>query len=266
MKKEITKKLIEAHHALYRVTDLLPQREPLRKMLRENANALLTYIIVEADFTRISADANFMQINTGERGIETVENMEFRIKAAAKIEALQNMLTSVKDLDYCHPVNFEVLEREYAEITRYFETRQEEEKKASFAPCPSAVQAGETLRKKEDDFVKVFEGSVAEKAKKEAEQEKQPTILELEYEEKPAQNNRPGFNERKQAIISFIKERKEVRSTELATIFSNRFSLKTLQRDLAELIGQKAIDKQGEKRWAVYRMNPVRNLPLYTGF
>lgn len=220
MDKEITKKLVEIHLVLYRVTDLLPPREPLRKMLRENANALLTYIV-------------------GECGMETAESMEFRIKAAAKIEALQNTLTSVKDLGYCHPVNFEVLEREYEEIKKHFET--------------PPFRQDEILTKKEDDFVKVFEGGVAEEAKEEVAQEKQPIVRE--YEEKPAQNNGFGFNERKQAIVSFIKERKEVRSTELATIFSNRFSLKTLQRDLAELIGQKVIDKQGEKRWAVYKMN-----------
>lgn len=222
--KEIIKKVIETHHALYRVTDLLPQREPMRKMLRENANALLTYIV-------------------GECGMETAENTEFRIKAAAKIEALQNTLISVKEFGYCHPVNFEVLEREYNEIGGYFK---------KIAQVLPDVQ-GETLHKKEDDFVKVFEGSVAEEAKEEVIQEKQPIVRE--YEEKPAQNNGFGYNERKQAIVSFIKERKEVRSTELATIFSNRFSLKTLQRDLAELIGQKVIDKQGEKRWAVYKMN-----------
>lgn len=232
--KEIIKKLIETHHALYRVTDLLPPREPLRKMLRENANALLTYIV-------------------GECGGNNQENLEFRIKAAAKVEALQNTLSAVKNLGYCHQVNFEVLEREYAEIRRYFETRQEEEKKALFLQGPSVVQAGESLHKKEDDFVRVFEGGIAEEAKEEEKQEEQPAVQE--YEEKSAQNNGFGFNERKQAIVSFIKERKEVKSTELATIFSNRFSLKTLQRDLVELIGQKVINKQGEKRWAVYRMN-----------
>lgn len=223
MDTEIVKKIVETHHALYRVTDLLPKREPLRKMLRENANTILTYIM-------------------GECGMETVENIEFRIRALAKIEVVQNTLIGIKELGYCHPVNFEVLEREYNEIGGYF-------KKIAQV---SNVQ-GETLNKKEDDFVRVFEGGVAEEVKEEVAQEKQPIVRE--YEEKSVQNNGFGYNERKQAIVSFIKERKEVRSTELATIFSNRFSLKTLQRDLAELIGQKVIDKQGEKRWAVYRMN-----------
>lgn len=214
------KKIVELHHALYRVTDLLPMREPLRKMLRENANTLLTYIVDEC-------------------GTQTAENMEFRIKVAAKIEMLQNMLSAAKDLGYCHPVNFEVLEREYKEI----EIGQD-------------VQ-GFALHKKEDDFVRVFEKGAPESALEPAKEEKKEQIEQLVQglAAEPAQNRNSGFNERQQAIVSFIKERKEVKSAELATIFSNRFSLKTLQRDLASLIGQKVIDKQGEKRWAVYRMN-----------
>lgn len=246
------KKLVELHHALYRVTDLLPIREPLRKMLRENANALLTYI-VEADLTRISANADFAQINAGERRENNTGNAEFPIKISAKIEAMQNTLSATKELGYCHPVNFEVLEREYDEIRRYFEIRQEEEKKVPFAQDPSAIQTGETLNKKEDDFVRVFEGGVAEIPEEKKKETVEPTVQEPTV--KQAQSGNSAFNDRQQAIVSFIKERKEVKSIELATIFSNRFSLKTLQRDLATLIGQKVIDKQGEKRWAVYRMN-----------
>lgn len=227
MEKEITKKLIELHHALYRVTDLLPLREPLRKMLRENANNLLTYIVGECDGNN-------------------QENDEFRVRVSVKIETIQNTLSVVKEVGYCHPVNFEVLEREYEEIKAFF---------VKFSEQKKSVEIGQdsVSPTKKDAFVRVFEGSVAEEVKEAVEQKKQPAVRE--YEEKPAQNNGTGFNERKQAIVSFIKERKEVRSTDLATIFSNRFSLKTLQRDLVELIGQKVIDKQGEKRWAVYKMN-----------
>lgn len=212
--KETIKKLIENHHALYRVTDLLPLREPMRKMLRENANALLTYMV-------------------GECGEGAIENAEFRIMVLAKIEMLQNTLSAAKDLGYCHPVNFEVLEREYKKISQDIQER--------------------ALNKKETDFVMVFEKGAPEPIKEGKNEYIEPLIQKQVIQ--PEQNGTLGFNDRQQAIVDFIKERKTVKSTELATIFSNRFSLKTLQRDLASLIGQKVIDKQGEKRWAVYRMN-----------
>ncbi|MDO8600228.1 MAG: hypothetical protein Q7R73_01240 [bacterium] len=236
--KEITKKIVELHHALYRVTDLLPPREPLRKMLRESANILLTYIVGEC----LPAQAG---------GEKSAENVEFRINIRVKIEAVQSALSVAKDAGYCHPVNFEVLQREYTEIVRYFETKPEikKEEKSQEKQVPAVVQS-EPLIKKEDDFVRVFEGGpVPDKKQDELKPVFQVNGIKFNT------NSDPSFNERQQAIVDFIKERKEVKSTDLATIFSNRFSLKTLQRDLVALIQNKVIEKEGEKRWAVYRMN-----------
>ena len=233
------KRFLDLHYALYRVTDLLPLREPLRKMLRENANTLLTYIVEEC-------------------GEKSAENAEFRIKIGAKIEAMQNTLSASKELGYCHPVNFAVLQREYSEIGRYFEARSEQKLQETIAPNVRGEILNKTvpnmqslaLNKKEDDFVRVFEGGVVSGEEKEE--------IKIAFQSSTAKQNKngdPSFNERQQAIVDFIRERKEVKSTDLATIFSNRFSLKTLQRDLVALIQNKVIEKEGEKRWAVYRMN-----------
>ncbi|MBI2637355.1 MAG: hypothetical protein HYW88_00505 [Candidatus Sungbacteria bacterium] len=62
------------------------------------------------------------------------------------------------------------------------------------------------------------------------------------------------FNDRQKTILDYIRSNQQVRSTDLATIFANRFSIKTLQRDLASLISQNAIEKEGDKRWAIYRI------------
>ena len=66
-----------------------------------------------------------------------------------------------------------------------------------------------------------------------------------------------GINERQGAIIGYLKANKEARMTDLVTIFSNRFSIKTLQRDLARLITNGDVVRQGDKRWAVYRLNSL---------
>lgn len=231
--KEIIKKTIEVHNALCRVTDLLPLREPMRKMLREAANGLLTYIVGDC----------------GESGQET---KEFYIKIGAKIETIQNTLSAVKEVGYCHPVNFDVLQREYEEIGGYFRkmTQEANEQKSIDIQVLSAARAGETLNKKEDDFVRVFEDAVTPEEKK-----AESAAVFQASAVKPNNNGDSSSNDRQQTIIDFIKERKEVKSTDLATIFSNRFSLKTLQRDLVALIQNKVIEKDGEKRWAVYRMN-----------
>ncbi|MDO8500087.1 MAG: hypothetical protein Q7S66_05560 [bacterium] len=61
--------------------------------------------------------------------------------------------------------------------------------------------------------------------------------------------------ERHGAIIDYLKANGEAKTAELTTIFSNRFSVKTLQRDLARLITSGNVLRQGDKRWAVYRIN-----------
>ncbi|MBU6415485.1 hypothetical protein KGQ34_04585, partial [Patescibacteria group bacterium] len=73
-----------------------------------------------------------------------------------------------------------------------------------------------------------------------------------EREEKPTRNSNNGCLDRQQAILDYLRAKKTAKANDLAIMFSNRFSLKTLQRDLALLIENKAIEKRGDKRWAIY--------------
>lgn len=66
-------------------------------------------------------------------------------------------------------------------------------------------------------------------------------------------------NDRQAAIIDYLRANNEAKINDLTIIFSNRFSVKTLQRDLARLMLDRKIVRQGDKRWAVYRLSELTN-------
>ena len=62
-----------------------------------------------------------------------------------------------------------------------------------------------------------------------------------------------NLNDRQKTILDYIKSNNMVKSVNLTAIFSD-ISIKTLQRDLVALLRQNAIEKEGDKRWAVYKI------------
>ena len=61
------------------------------------------------------------------------------------------------------------------------------------------------------------------------------------------------FNDRAQTILDFITKRGSASTGDLAGLITN-CSSKTLQRDLAKLVANGTLKKQGEKRWTRYSL------------
>ena len=65
---------------------------------------------------------------------------------------------------------------------------------------------------------------------------------------------RSSHSARQEAIIEVLKRRTKISVGELDTLFSQRVSKKTLQRDLQGLIDRNIIERHGDKRWATYSL------------
>lgn len=230
--QEMKRKVFEFSLAVYRVTDLFPMGEALKRQTREIANELLREI------SELEAKESF--------DVVAVKRI------IGKMLVLKNFLLLAKYNSFVRPVNVDVLLKELSFFESFF-MRQLQYQNGSFE------NETKESEKKEESFKAVFKQdvkSVFTDAGGIAEQKS------AEREEKPIGNNNNGGSERQRAILDYLRAKKTAKANDLAIIFSNRFSLKTLQRDLALLIENKTVEKKGDKRWATYMIRERETAPF----
>lgn len=251
--------------ALYRITDVFPDREPLKWYLRKEG--LLIFRI----FLKIE-DSTIYE----------------RIKYIDKIERIIPHMISALELSsfgtFISRTNFEVLSREYNILLDFVKDKRDELvpdsiKQLSVRPIEERMNDGNN----KDDFKKEDNHSFSSR-KFEEKNKKDPLLAEKRGENimrqhffqnvnKTHQDFRAsngfdpvsdireekdhfssGFLDRKEKIISIIKERGEVSVSDVAFHFGG-ISEKTIQRDLVSLTDSGTIRKYGDKRWRRYVLN-----------
>ncbi len=257
--QEMKKKVFEFSLAVYRVTNLFPMGEVLKRQTREIANELLREI----------------------SELETKEGFDIGIikRIVGKMLVLKNFLLLAKYNNFVRPLNVDVLLKELSFFESFFlrqlqyqndpfwhenemvdkknnfsagEPKKEviKEKLDKKVTTPELVYA--TVREKIQDSVYVSGQKIPSFEKKQEESLRK--VFGQKTEEGVAGMDGNDYSERQRAILDYLRAKKMAKANDLAVIFSNRFSLKTLQRDLAGLIEGKVIERRGDKRWAVYMM------------
>ena|SRR3989338_1880905 len=280
---ELNKKIFELTLAVYRVTDIFPKDEVLKRQIREKANEILSSV---CEYDR----------KIGEN------NARFLL---AKIQAIRTYFGVARFSNLVKAVNTAVLDREYEFFANFFERElacftekiaEEEEKNKSIPQIQTASTSIKNIRKPKVErsiiypvrsknnnhvvgngnytghsnsmhtFAKWTSNGVnSQKVSLEngnGNGNGNGNSLSNGYGNGIEQNNHKsivnketnGFNERRQTILDYIRQNQAVKSVDLSQIFSNKFSIKTLQRDLAALIGNNTIERQGDKRWAIYKI------------
>lgn len=278
------KKVFEFSLAVYRVTDLFPVGEVLKRQTREIANELLREISeLEA---KESIDTTLLK------------------RVVGKMLVVKNFLLLAKYNNFVRPVNVDVLLKELSFFESFF-LRQLQyqtdpfwqeigvEKKNDFPqgkpenegaktglgektmaseladtavnPVRDNLSRGGYIHPEEEKISngvkeKIQENiHISEQKIPPLEKEQEESFIKVfgqKSEEKKVEIAvNTGYSERQRAILDYLRAKKIAKANDLAVIFSNRFSLKTLQRDLVRLIENKAIERKGDKRWATYIIN-----------
>ena len=246
---ELKKEAFDFAFAVHRVTELFPKEEALKQELREYSATLLAKV----------------------SGLELVENSEklaLTRNILATLEALKNLIFLGQKTGLMKAINAEVLERERTCLEIYFQyecdvleraqSRKQKRDEIGSTSTPNGVvvptASGGEVKIQNDTQISVNDILETQKQVIKAPLAAFGVSINDGYADGSHGNS---INKRYGAIIDYLKVNKEARMTELATIFSNRFSIKTLQRDLAHLITNNDVVRQGDKRWAVYRLNSL---------
>ena len=216
--RELTARALNLTLALYRVTDLLPQEEPLRRGIREKGGEIFAAVIS----ARHSDDLKLKKGDVDHAWVAT--------------EILLGYLAMARTLGCANPLNFLVLEREYRSLRDAIDLEE-----ASLKDSVHESPKGQTEKKpqpegKKNEPVKVPQSwtGVAEN-------------------NSPKLAKTGDANERQRAIIGHLSYKGQAKISDFYETFDG-VSSKTIQRDLQDLVARNVIRKEGDKRWTIYTL------------
>jgi len=209
-----------ATEAVYRVTDLFSDKEPMKWKMREESTFVFTHLAVMKNKHSLERGAHL------ERIADSVDRLSILFSLFE--ESGSTVLSA----------NFRILKKEYESIKKFIsqETQKQdishlflEERKPS--ESPKGIQAGPIGQNKKE-----VSDSLSDK----------PAIVS-----KPTVSNVSKGQERKDKILEIVKDKEKVTVGELSSMFG-QYSEKTIQRDLLEFVSDGVLRKEGDKRWRTY--------------
>ncbi len=237
--------------ALYRVTDLFSDKEPLKWQLRDNAVELFDFLMIAEEKEMLGA-----------------ENIFYSIRKMSRLLQLAYSSSA-----FFSSMNFEVLRREYLSLSDSFENqlkRKKEEIDSNGHSLTSGFDsngqhllsnghngqslAGGEKEIKESKELKETEFPIGNSVSKSNGQPLIFTPLETRIENTAGAKSAlflTGLKERKRRILGLIKEGEWISIREISTSLLE-FSPKSIQRDLLEMVDSGILKKIGDKRWRKY--------------
>lgn len=247
--------------ALYRITDVFPDREPLKWYLRKEG--LLIFRI----FLKIEDSTIYERI----KYIDKTERIIPHMISALELSSLGTFISRT---------NFEVLSREYNILLDFIKDKRDELvpdpiKQLSVRPIADRIKDDNEKNNVGKESEYSLPGALYEeknkkdiflegKEKNNTRQHFYSSVNKIDQnfdksegiEQEPATSEEKnhfssGFLDRRGKILSIIRERGEVSVSDVALRFGG-ISEKTIQRDLVSLTDSGMIRKYGDKRWRRY--------------
>ncbi|OGZ42507.1 MAG: hypothetical protein A3C80_00870 [Candidatus Ryanbacteria bacterium RIFCSPHIGHO2_02_FULL_45_43] len=232
-------RLTRLTEALYRVTDLMSDQEPLKWSLRGKALFVLKLAW------------------KGRSGAIFKSRVEVHERIASVISELLHLLEIASATAHISRINFEVLSREYQSVNGDIQAAKEQ--KAMFEGVNMVLADQKTHSELNETGAKNREEAMAQSAGREAVTDKK-LLAQDSTKKEPMQETHAGYPEyvfprmREKKIIQYLRTNRWASRRDLISIFEHDISEKTVQRDLAALVESGVLEKEGEKRWRKYTL------------
>jgi len=228
-------KIKKLTNALYRVTDLLSDKEPLKWTLRNKAVIIYENLVSVILLTGEVKDKNYI-LN---------ETLNY-------ISQLINTLELVSMGTYVSNLNFEILKKEYINLKSFIEGSKDEivAEQKLLPVCADRPETAESIE---------HNGQAAksngQKTSIGHKTDVQDRVLHkrVARKENGLKIDDRKIDDRKQKIFELIKKEGAKTISEITPLFSG-VSAKSVQRDLLELVRTGKLNAEGEKRWRKYKL------------
>lgn len=217
--------------ALYLVTDFLSDSDPLKWRLRE----------LSLDISLKIGDLQSHIKKSDSRLLET-------INTSSIINQIQKLLSLVDIAllsGFVSQMNFSLLKKEYLNLASSFNSISEESVWENYLldERPKQIMAKPSLA---DDNIKNIKSNMSFIKREVRDLHALPTIKKrlLSKDEKQY---------RKEKIINFLKGKDWVSIKDISLVAAD-YSLKTIQRELNDLVENNVLKKKGDRRWSRYAL------------
>ena len=224
----VTDRIQKLTAALYRVTDLLSDKEPLKWTLRDKAINLYDNLVS----VKNTKDKDGLLDNSLKSFAQIVASLEL-VSAGVCVSNL----------------NFEILKREYLFLKNFIEGKKTDiaddskmllelssSEKKGFVP----MRTGREINRPENGQIPRALGKM----------ELNKPLIGGNYADNPEINPQS----RKGKVLDFLKTGPAKSVNEIAVIFNGEISEKSIQRDLLDLVKMGKISAIGDKRWRKYQI------------
>ena len=210
--------LIRLTVALYRVTDLFPEKEPLRCAIRNAGNRVLADIVL---------------LNENPIKLKVKDKQEITNEGLKNIEILEAYFKVAAEQDWADSRNFSVLSREYNEVKEEVEDDrdEEEEEEPSFAGKTGLPASEAGSAEGREDGRKPTMSAIKEK--------KDISLL--------------GSSARLQEILKLIHRKGKIQVQEIKDYFPI-LNKRTIRRYLKVLVKEGTVKKTGESNKTFYQL------------
>lgn len=220
----VYKKTEKLATALYMVTNLFGDSEPMKWTLRTKVSHLLSFVLGFKDILRSREHEFVHEVKTNV--LEIVSLLDVASKAG---------LVSA--------MNFSILKNEFMNLVQVLsEVRKDSDKEYELALPRTFFEDGTSLPKKDTSEVstKIF---TYKPHTSHTHVVKDNTTSEMSFKK----------NNRQTIILNLLKKKSDLTIKDIAEVITD-CSEKTIQRELISLISMGAIKKTGERRWSRYSL------------
>lgn len=227
--RHLLDKIKKLTNALYRVTDLLSDKEPLKWTLRNKAVIIYENLVSVILLTGEVKDKNYI-LN---------ETLNY-------ISQLINTLELVSMGTYVSNLNFEILKKEYINLKSFIEGSKDEivAEQKLLSACADRPETAESIE---------YNGQTAKSNGQKTSIGHKTDAQHQVSHKAPRKENGLKIDDRKQKIFELIKKEGAKTISEITPLFSG-VSAKSVQRDLLELVKTGKLNAEGEKRWRKYKL------------
>lgn len=267
--------------AIYMITDLVPNDDPLVQQLRTHAVEVMNTLHLLTTLPQAQRVQVLSEASTFIYGLSSylhvlhhtakVSSMNYTL-ITNELSALQDHLNLLltKNLPYDRKQRSSQVVNEFSFSEDFFRTSSESGDTPSTikdTPRPSSVSVKDSNKRSEKSVKDTSSDSIKDTSqlrttKRETDNHASPQATTEKKEKRSTASTSKGHSSKKtnaakelrhENILKILKQKKDAQIGDITSLITDCGS-KTIQRDLIELVNQGLVSKEGDRRWSVYNL------------
>lgn len=234
------KKTERLSEAVYMVTELFDDKEPLKWELRAKTVSLMSFI------------------NEFSSGADAYDSYSLHRCLQGVLSEVLSPLELAVHTRLISPMNFSILRDEFTSLGEILESHSAElyaRNDVSFPDNFFSYAKNDSEDEKRKEAIKDTKSTEKTSEQKQVEKQKDKSsvkdIKDIKDTRTFHKKDTEAKSGRREAIIQLLKTKGELTIKEIASVVDG-WSEKTIQRELMSLINESVIQKKGERRWSTY--------------